>query len=64
MDQKQNSLPAHNSSSETSSTHLTNEPTITFTQSEFSEFIEAMFVEGRKRVEEYIKTEEWRSFYE
>lgn len=64
MDQKQNSMSANNSSSQTSSTHLTSEPTITFTQSELSAFLEAMFTEGKKRFVEYLKTEEWRAIYE
>lgn len=65
MDKKQkNSLSVNNSNSQTSATHSTSEPTTTFTQSEFSAFLDAMFAEGKKRFVEYLKTEEWRAIYE
>ena len=57
-------LSVKKSNSQTSTTHLTSEPTITFTQPEFSAFLDAMFAEGKKRFVEYLKTEEWRAIYE
>lgn len=65
MDKKQrNSLSENNSNSETTTTHSTSVPTTTFTQPQFSAFLDAMFAEGKKRFVEYLKTEEWRAIYE
>lgn len=64
MKTKKQSLSAKKSNSQTSATHLTSEPIITFTQPEFSAFLDAMFAEGKKRFVEYLKTEEWRAIYE
>nr|DAF49568.1 MAG TPA: hypothetical protein [Siphoviridae sp. ct4085] len=58
------SLSENNSNSQTSTTHSTSEPTTTFTQPEFSAFLDAMFAEGKRRFVEYLNTEEWRAIYE
>lgn len=64
MKTKNQSSSVNNSSSQTSDTLLASEPTITFTQSEFSFFLDAMFEEGKRRFVEYLQTEEWRAIYE
>lgn len=64
MDNQILSSSANNSSSQTTTTHQTSEPITTFTQPEFSAFLDAMFAEGKKRFVEYLKTEEWRAIYE
>ncbi len=65
MDKKQRkSLSDNNSSSQTRTTHSKSESTTTFTQPEFSAFLDVMFAEGKKRFTEYLKTEEWRAIYE
>lgn len=64
MDKKRsNSLSVKKSNSQTRTTHSKSESTTTFTQSEFSAFLDAMFAEGKKRFVEYLKTEEWRAIY-
>lgn len=64
MKTKKQSLSENNSNSQTTITHPTREPITTFTQTEFSAFLDAMFAEGKKRFVEYLKTEEWRAIYE
>lgn len=63
MRTKKQSLPENGSNSQTRTTHSKSESTTTFTQPEFSAFLDAMFAEGKKRFVEYLKTEEWRAIY-
>ena len=63
MRTKKQSLLENRSNSQTSITHSKGELTATFTRSEFSAFLDAMFAEGKKHFIEYLKTEEWRFIY-